>query len=500
MRRLLIALSLLLATPAIAATQPQTTNYTSTQTGTAICTPTAATPTTYSCSFDQKTAAMTIGPLTSGSTQTGGGGVTPVVTALNCTVSSGFTNGQNVNQTRGAGVCGFAATCSGGACTGGNAITGWSISAQSCASCYSISATGILQGGSNAANVTTEADTVTVKAINSTGTSAGVTQTITAYADGSVGAPSGSPQWPSMLVGEAARPPWNVAGVDYHVGTSGTLTPYTGQTISGWSYSAPDLTSTTNGATLSGYDFSGINNFQLQVQHSNVTINNILVKVINTSGNAQVPIAFFSGITGCVMTNSEINGNNLKLNNAFLVNLTGDACTLKYNWIHDTAEQTTAEGAGAINLLFNLLENSVTGADPGAHGDIWESATNDYSNMLVSFNTVYQHSTAAGGGGGSQGFDFSNTNSSTTPNTGIVYSYNTVMTAATAINQANIDLFVRPPNNNGYTITLNTNYVDLTSSGFYSSAVFMASSSGTGTRTCTGNINMATGGSISSGC
>ena len=36
--------------------------------------------------------------------------------------------------------------------------------------------------------------------------------------DGRSRAPSGTPQWPNLLDGYAARPPWSVAGVDYPVG------------------------------------------------------------------------------------------------------------------------------------------------------------------------------------------------------------------------------------------------------------------------------------------
>src|SRR5262249_43812194 len=38
------------------------------------------------------------------------------------------------------------------------------------------------------------------------------------YVDGANGAPSGTPQLPSILSGYAVRAPWQVAGVDYAVG------------------------------------------------------------------------------------------------------------------------------------------------------------------------------------------------------------------------------------------------------------------------------------------
>ena len=178
----------LLAAPAVAATQTQTVPYTSTYTGTAVCTPTTGkctpptptcTETTYNCQLNEKSAGIMLGPLSSGSAQGGGGGVAPVVTSFSCNALYPIVNGSNVTLV-GGGTCAYTATCSGVACTGIDAITSWAITAQSCASCYAIvSATGVLQGGVNAANATQgAANTVTVTATNSTGTSPGVTQTI----------------------------------------------------------------------------------------------------------------------------------------------------------------------------------------------------------------------------------------------------------------------------------------------------------------------------------
>ena len=162
-----------------------------------------------------------------------GAGVSPVVQSLTCTISSPVTNASNVVQTQGAGNCAYSATCSGGACIGGNAITSWSITSQSCSNCYSVTSAGVLQGGSGAASVTTEQDTVTVTATNANGTSSGVTQTVNAYADGSIGAAAGGTvQYSNFFTSRAlqsgqtysTRPPWNVAGVDYAVGVpSGAL-------------------------------------------------------------------------------------------------------------------------------------------------------------------------------------------------------------------------------------------------------------------------------------
>src|ERR1700722_8012613 len=134
----------LLAAPASAQTaytgpfsDTVTVTTTTTQTGTANCS--SPNSTTMDCTLSkplQQNAGVMIGPLVSGSAQ-GGGASAPVVTSLTCTVLFPIVNGSNVVQTNG-GACGYSATCGGVACTAGNAITSWAITAQSCASCYTI--------------------------------------------------------------------------------------------------------------------------------------------------------------------------------------------------------------------------------------------------------------------------------------------------------------------------------------------------------------------------
>ena len=359
----------------------------------------------------------------------------PVVASHACTIKSPVTNGVNVVLQAG-GNCQYTATCSGGACSGGNAISAWAITSQTRTNGYQITSAGILQGGSNAASITNETDTVTITATNAGGTSTAVGQTVTAitvpaitnqnfnvglplifpqtigtmvatanpaswaitavsgdgaspadfsisnggvitttanaptditapgtvtinmtatnatgtsaagtatltignlascprgtaFADGCVSAPVGAAPYPTLLNSYAARPPWNVAGVDYNVGTTGTLTPYTGQAISGWSFSSgssPHLNSTTNGATLTGWDFSGLNNFQLVVQNSNVIVSNNSFKLFSGSNctgavghECQEPVKVTSG-TGVTFTKNIVDGGcSIQMNGASTV-------------------------------------------------------------------------------------------------------------------------------------------------------------------------------------
>jgi hypothetical protein len=102
----------------------------------------------------------------------------PIVVAQTCSITIPVTNGSPV-ALQGGGNCIFTATCAGVACTGGNAITGWGIVSQSCASCFSIDNSGDLLGGVNASNVADgNTYTITVTASNAVGNSPQQSQNI----------------------------------------------------------------------------------------------------------------------------------------------------------------------------------------------------------------------------------------------------------------------------------------------------------------------------------
>lgn len=132
-------------------------------------------------SLAQPAHAAMFGPLFSGSSQTAPpAGHAPVITSNACTIALPVANAANVNLV-GGGSCAYTATCNGIPCNGGDAITSWAITAQSTANSFSITNGGILQGGSAAGSVVTGSYTATVTATNSTGTSPGVVQTISAF-------------------------------------------------------------------------------------------------------------------------------------------------------------------------------------------------------------------------------------------------------------------------------------------------------------------------------
>jgi hypothetical protein len=127
--------------------------------------------------------------------------------------------------------------------------------------------------------------------------------------DGSSGAPSGAAPYPRALAGYAKtihERGCKVAGMDYNVGATGALLAHTGQAISGWAYTpganASLTTTADNPATLQNWDFSAIDNFQIRVQNANVTISNVYLKVINTSGNAREPLKLLGGANNVTVT------------------------------------------------------------------------------------------------------------------------------------------------------------------------------------------------------
>ena len=93
--------------------------------------------------------------------------------------------------------------------------------------------------------------------------------------DGSANAPAGTPQLPTLFSGEAVRPTWMVAGVDYAVGIP------TGTVLKDWqSLSGPGISingnmvriDNTNGVQISNVDFSLHGGAILYINNSNDTV------------------------------------------------------------------------------------------------------------------------------------------------------------------------------------------------------------------------------------
>ena len=150
-------------------------------------------------------------------------------------------------------------------------VAGWALSKLSvtpaATGSFTLTATATEQGAAGTTSSAAANNTVTAGAAVTTG-----------YADGSSGAPAGTPQLPSILSGYAVRPPWEVAGVNYAVGIpTGTalLNPAT-ISMAGVSVNTTNhtVTVTGNNVTLNGYDFSLANGYEVIVEGANDTIKN----------------------------------------------------------------------------------------------------------------------------------------------------------------------------------------------------------------------------------
>src|SRR5882724_3061524 len=172
--------------------------------------------------------------------------------------------------------------------------------------------------------------------------------------DGLANAPANAPQMPTLLNGYAARPTWNVAGVDYAVGYASGTTLKAPSTISmaGVTVDSANHIIKINGSnvTLSGYDFSLNGGWQVSVNGgSNVTIANNYFAV---GSNNLTPIYVGTGASNTTIQNNEISGAGHSAQMLVAVNGVGTT-TIQYNYIHDAFGQNLvmASDVGGENWI-----------------------------------------------------------------------------------------------------------------------------------------------------
>jgi hypothetical protein len=223
--------------------------------------------------------------------------------------------------------------------------------------------------------------------------------------DGSANALAGSPQLPNLLDGKAARPPWQVAGVDYAVGTPSGLALKDPATISMAGVTVDKvhktITVTGNNVTLDGYDFSLSGGWGVTTNAANTSILDSRF-VIGSNGNA--PLRGSASATNLFVGYTTIDGKGVSIGSTGLIQMDGVGLTVQYSWLANSAGDTIqAHKGGVIDLRYNLLEQG--GLSPGAHGDFLETYSNDNPQnafqATILFNTTYQHD---GGSGANQGF------------------------------------------------------------------------------------------------
>lgn len=337
--------------------------------------------------------------------------------------------------------------------------------------------------------------------------------------DGSSGAPAGTPQLPGLLSGYAVRPPWNVAGVAYHVGIpQGTVLkdPFAGGVLASALVALGGSATTSNhvitfsginNAVINGWDFSLEGGWTVLVNSNNATIENSNFKV---GANLRHPIQISPSANNVTIINNIIDGAGLNTNNGagmLMLNAQG-ATTIEYNFVKNAYYQFIEGGdsygsTGGPTLLqniqYNVFQNAGLGFAQGAHGDwIQDFATPDgvFNNIQINFNTFIQDlpDTAAR----TQGLSIMSAggNKGSALQEGI--SNNTFVISGPSHNQVNYPIIVETTWLNGSAIVGN-NYFDLT--GINGNWLFAGQYNPVpgphhGTVAKSNNINMLTGATL----
>lgn len=246
-----------------------------------------------------------------------------------------------------------------------------------------------------------------------------------ALLDGRANAPSGTPQFPTLLNGyptasppgarvrwpaSGTQPPWMVAGVDYAVGIpSGTLLkdpasiPLTGVTFN----TSTHVASVTGAnVTLDSYDFSLEGGWQvsLSATASNTTIKNCKFKFgTNAAASGFFPmIGSVSGSGAWTIEYCEFDGSSVSIDAHSFPAIDDNADGTKlfqYCDVHDLPTDALDFNNSTVitQVQFNLFHN--LGTDASAHPDTvqWVNCTVS-AGSFFNFNTVMQDQGIAAAG------------------------------------------------------------------------------------------------------
>lgn len=382
-------------------------------------------------------------------------------------------------------------------------------------------------------NLTTSGtDTITIRATNVTGNdSATITINRTAPVtgdpnDGFANAPAGvAAQYPNLLDGYAARPPWRVAGVDYGVGPPAATVfkiPSTSNhpacVCVGGSCPGPGIRKgnttfevTTDNCVIDGWDFTGDGGWIVEVMGSNPVITNN-----KFLGEDKVLILDFSNGKGATFNYNHVNFNfgNESFNNGVKFNR-GGVFEIKYNWFQNALCDFAGAGADPVSsglsttydVRFNLWDqNAQHDESQDCHGDYFQTFSQDggagdtvkhYNAMTFKYNT-WRHTTipcfvdpiACGTDGVVlDGNDHYVTGVTMFDNT--TFDNNTgVLTAEPNGVRGRINYWIVMQKRSTLIGEVKNNYVDARATN----DAFRISDNGSGQITFSGNINMQTGG------
>ena len=210
--------------------------------------------------------------------------------------------------------------------------------------------------------------------------------------DGSLNAPTGAAQYPTLFSGYAARPPWQVAGVDYRVGVNTGVTlkdPSVASLPTGVSRAGTTFTVNNSDVTLDGWDFTQGAGWTVDVRNNNCTISNCR---FSKSGAANLINSINSvSATNLTVKYCEMNGQNNLTD--FIIDAAWPGLIIEYCYIHgsgsDLIGRNYNQNGGAVTIRWSLFEQAGMG---GAlvHGDYLQVYDPALTNISITFTTSKQ--------------------------------------------------------------------------------------------------------------
>lgn len=251
-----------------------------------------------------------------------------------------------------------------------------------------------------------------------------------AYADGCANAPAGTPQYPNLLTKYGAnRPPWNVAGVDYHLGIPQGTTLTRWETVFASCLNNPDYNCTVGdgtwmwdsrgyirflagNATLDAVDFSGgpKGSFFISVPQGptsslSITRSNFGCGGVNNIGvQGDTSLVFkqnTADFSGCIGTGGGVGVGFIQYSYGCS---TSSPCTvdIEYNFIRGTYAGPFMLSGVMTSVVhkYNLIESPTTcyqGAPLGyCHMNSLSWGAGSAANADISYNTEFSSIAYAG--------------------------------------------------------------------------------------------------------
>ena len=335
------------------------------------------------------------------------------------------------------------------------------------------------------------------------------------FADGSAQAPAGTPQLANVLNGYAARPAWQVAGVDYAVGVpTGTVlkNPTVAANLpAGVSIDAANHQIDITGAnvTLNGFDFSVGGGWGVYVASSatgTITIENS--SFVTGANKQSTAITSASGVNAnLVVEDNSFNGSKANIPSVApppagtgigaAINWFGSgSVTIEYNNIYNQPADGVDLSSGTITptIMYNVFNG--LGYTQGSHPDPVQFVADKVNNAVIAFNTIYSPQDLSSYNSGlNEGLAIESQAGATITNTAI--KNNVVIATGPKLTQSlNIGVF-QDPSNTMQGVVVSNNYLDPT--GAYDAFGSGGSAPSGSNLTFTNNVNMVTGGQTAPG-